>query len=217
MDWFVGILYAIPAVVIALSFHEFAHGLVAYWLGDSTAKMYGRLTVNPRAHFDLYGTICMLLFGFGWANPVPFSTRNLKKPKRDSALIALAGPAMNFLIAIVAAVVHSLLLVLFIKLGGVNEKLFGILLDIVSVICVLNLNLMVFNLLPIPPLDGSKVLFSFLPYKCYNFILTFERYGSIILIAALAIGILDYPLAFLRGIVFVPINYIENFVVGLFF
>lgn len=217
LDWLVGILYSIPAVVIALSFHEFAHGLAAYWLGDPTAKLRGRLTVNPKAHFDLYGTICMLLFGFGWANPVPFSLRNLKKPKRDGAIIALAGPLMNYIVALVFMVIYALLAVFFNKIvNESNFKLLSILLEIVYVVYVLNINLMVFNLIPIPPLDGSKILFSLLPYKSYNFILNFERYGFIILMFALAFGILDVPLNFMRSIAAIPIQWVGKFIFGLF-
>ena len=98
-DWFVQILYRIPAVLIAISLHEYAHALMAHLLGDNTAKMYGRLTPNPAAHFDIVGALCMLFVGFGWAKPVPFDYRNLKKPKRDTALIAFAGPLMNFIVA----------------------------------------------------------------------------------------------------------------------
>ena len=188
-DWLVNVLYMIPAIVIALSFHEFAHGLAAHWLGDDTARNFGRMTVNPRAHLDLYGTVCMLLFGFGWAKPVPFSMRNLKRPKRDSALIALAGPVMNFIVAFAAMIIYSFLLVFFSKIATeASARVYKIILEIVYMIYVLNLNLMVFNLIPIPPLDGSKVLFSLLPAKSYNFVLNFERYGFIIFLFAAKIN-----------------------------
>lgn len=215
-DWFVSILYRIPAVLIAISFHEFAHGLMAYWLGDPTAKMYGRLTVNPKAHFDLYGAICMLLFGFGWANPVPFSYRNLKKPKRDSALIALAGPLMNFILSAAAVVLWCLVYAVGIRVAA-NEatvRIFQIILDIIMAVYSLNIGLMVFNLLPIPPLDGSKILFSFLPASAYKFILTYERYGFIILMVVLVTGIIDVPLYWLIDIVSTPLEWLMELILG---
>lgn len=213
----VQILYRLPAIFIAISFHEYAHALMAHWLGDDTAKMYGRLTPNPAAHFDIWGALCMLLVGFGWAKPVPFNYRNLKKPKRDTALIAFAGPVMNLVIAIAAVVVHSFLYVFFINIATPdNVRLLGIILDVVAQIYVLNLSLMVFNLLPVPPLDGAKVLFSLLPAKCYNFILTYERYGMTILMVLLLIGGLDVPLNFLVNLVAKPLEFIAQLIINAF-
>lgn len=219
-DIILDILYSLPAIVIAISFHEYAHALMAYWLGDNTAKYYGRLTVNPKAHFNLYGALCMLLFGFGWANPVPVNVRNLKNPKRDSVLVSLAGPLMNFLVAIVSFVLYSALVgIVEYRLGFENEvlvKVIGIIADILFITTSLNLGLMVFNLLPIPPLDGSKILFPFLPASCYKIILTLERYGFMILMLLLATGILDIPLMWLRGIVSVPVMKIGQLVFRIF-
>ena len=206
-DWFVQILYRIPAVLIAISLHEYAHALMAHFLGDNTAKMYGRLTPNPAAHFDILGALCMLLVGFGWAKPVPFDYRNLKKPKRDTALIALAGPLMNFIVAAASLLLYALLSVFFSHIATLdNVRLLRIILDVVVEIYVLNIGLMVFNLIPIPPLDGSKILFSFLPARSYKFILTYERYGSFILLAALFSGLLDMPLNFLVNLISSPLE-----------
>lgn len=206
-DWFVQILYRIPAVLIAISLHEYAHALMAHLLGDNTAKMYGRLTPNPAAHFDIVGALCMLFVGFGWAKPVPFDYRNLKKPKRDTALIAFAGPLMNFIVAALALLLYAVLIVFFshVKIPS-NARLLGIILQLIIHIYWLNLGLMVFNLIPIPPLDGSKVLFSFLPASSYKFILTYERYGSFILLAALFLGALDVPLNFLVNLISSPLE-----------
>ncbi len=216
-DIILNILYSLPAIVIAISFHEYAHGLMAYWLGDNTAKYYGRLTVNPKAHFNLYGALCMLVFGFGWANPVPVNVRALKNPKRDSVLVSLAGPLMNFLVAIVSFVLYSVMFALSLKLENeVLIKVLGIMGNIFLISSSLNLGLMVFNLLPIPPLDGSKILFPFLPARCYKVILTLERYGFMILMLLLATGILDIPLMWLRGIVSVPVMKIGELVFKLF-
>lgn len=206
-DWFVQILYRIPAVLIAISLHEYAHALMAHLLGDNTAKMYGRLTPNPAAHFDIVGALCMLFVGFGWAKPVPFDYRNLKKPKRDTALIAFAGPLMNFIVAAAALLLYAVLIVFFshVKIPS-NARLLDIILQLIIHIYSLNLGLMVFNLIPIPPLDGSKVLFSFLPASSYKFILTYERYGSFILLAALFLGALDVPLNFLVNLISSPLE-----------
>lgn len=216
-DWFVSILYRIPAVLIAISFHEFAHGYMAYLRGDYTAKMYGRLTINPKAHFDLYGAVCMLLFGFGWANPVPFNYNNLKKPKLDSALIALAGPLMNFLLAAAAIVLWCLLYAIGIRVasGEVTVRIFQIVLDIVMAVYSLNIGLMVFNLLPVPPLDGSKILFSLLPASAYRFILTYERYGFVILMVILLTGIIDKPLYWLISVVSIPLQHLMSFILNI--
>ncbi len=216
-EWFVSILYRIPAVLIAISFHEFAHAYMAYLRGDITAKMYGRLTVNPKAHFDLYGALCMLLFGFGWANPVPFNYRNLKNPKTDSALIALAGPLMNFILAALAIVLWCLVYALGIRIAtnAAVVKIFEIILGIVMAVYSLNIGLMVFNLLPIPPLDGSKILFSLLPAKAYRFILTYERYGFIILMVVLVTSIIDVPLGWLINIFAIPLQYLMDFLLGI--
>ena len=216
-DWFVSILYRIPAVLIAISFHEFAHAYMAYLRGDITAKMYGRLTVNPKAHFDLYGAVCMLLFGFGWANPVPFNYRNLKNPKKDSALIALAGPLMNFILAALAIVLYCLVLAIGTRVATTEPvvRIFQIILNIIMAVYSLNIGLMVFNLLPIPPLDGSKILFSLLPANAYRFILTYERYGFIILMVVLVTGILDIPLGWLINIFATPLQYLMDFLLGI--
>lgn len=216
-EWFVSILYRIPAVLIAISFHEFAHAYMAYLRGDITAKMYGRLTVNPKAHFDLYGALCMLLFGFGWASPVPFNYRNLKNPKKDSALIALAGPLMNFILAAAAIVLWCLVYALGIRIATTQAvvKIFEIILGIIMAVYSLNIGLMVFNLLPIPPLDGSKILFSLLPAKAYRFILTYERYGFIILMVVLVTGIIDVPLGWLINIFAMPLQYLMKFLLGI--
>ena len=216
-DWFVSILYRIPAVLIAISFHEFAHAYMAYLRGDITAKMYGRLTVNPKAHFDLYGALCMLLFGFGWANPVPFNYRNLKNPKKDSALIALAGPLMNFILAALAIVLYCLVLALGTRVATTEPvvRIFRIILNIIMAVYSLNIGLMVFNLLPIPPLDGSKILFSLLPANAYRFILTYERYGFIILMVILVTGIINVPLNWLVNIFATPLQYLMDFLLGI--
>ena len=143
-------------VVTSLPVHELAHGLTANWLGDHTAKDQGRLTLNPFAHLDLFGTLALLLFGFGWAKPVPINPSRFKKPKRDMALTALTGPLSNILLALVLMAIFKV----YMFYGNINSTaglMFG---QIIYTILWTNLTLAVFNLLPVPPLDGAKIFFS---------------------------------------------------------
>ncbi len=193
IDIIITVLMRIPAVLIAICVHEAAHGYIAYKLGDPTAKLMGRVTINPLAHFDLLGALCMLFFGFGWAKPVPFDFRQLKRPKRDTALIAAAGPISNLIVAFIFA---GLWIAQFYVTAALFPQWFiaednapiYILISMLEIIVQLNIGLMLFNLLPIPPLDGSKVLFSLLPARAYRFILVYERYGMGILMLWIILG-----------------------------
>ena len=189
----IDLIMRLPAVILAISFHEAAHGYIAYKCGDPTAKMMGRVTMNPVAHFDLIGTLSMLLAGFGWAKPVVVNSRNFRHIRLDSALVALAGPAANFIMAFIAVLVYFALA--FVELSGTAGQFVTIAANMVFQIVLMNISLMIFNLIPIPPLDGSKVLFSFLPAKAYNFILKYERYGFLILFVVIMVGILDIPIS----------------------
>jgi|SRR3989344_7601981 len=169
----------IIAMLIALTVHEWAHGYTAYLLGDNTAKYQGRLTFNPLAHLDLLGTLLFLTVGFGWAKPVPIDPRAFRHPKRDTTLTALAGPASNLLL-ILFTVGVLVLIPSFDPIGW--ERFLG---EFLSEMLRLNLILMAFNLLPIAPLDGSKVLGVFIPLRYEE---TYEKYlrnGPIILLALL--------------------------------
>ena len=182
----VTLLLTLPAVLWAITFHEFCHGYVAKLVGDPTAERQGRLTLNPLAHFDLWGTLLLLFFGFGWAKPVPINTRYFKHPQRDIILVSLAGIAGNILTAIVCVVFLRFLGVQWINLTGDAGRL------VIRQMIFINLGLASFNLLPIPPLDGSKVLYAFLPFSALRYYYWLEQYGMFILILLVATGFIGY-------------------------
>lgn len=171
----------LPAIIIGLTLHELAHGYVAYRLGDSTAARQGRLTINPVAHIDPIGFIALFLVGFGWAKPVPVNPYNMRDPQRGMLLVALAGPATNMVIAIVTAILLGLGIAALFPYGQ----------DIVVRIIYINIVLAVFNLLPIPPLDGSKILAGLLPPSQANIIHALDNYGFIILLLLLFTGVIS--------------------------
>jgi len=192
-------LFTIPCVLLALTVHEVCHGFVAYKLGDPTARNLGRLTLNPLKHLDPIGTLCMIIFHFGWAKPVPINTRHFKKPKRDMALTALAGPVSNILMGLLGIFLYCVCFRLF-SVGststfGTNVK--WAILMLLRTFYSLNLSLAVFNFLPIPPLDGSRILLIILPAKQYFAVMKYERYIQLALLLALWVGLLDGVLSFL--------------------
>ncbi|MDP2855875.1 MAG: site-2 protease family protein [bacterium] len=184
------LLYELIILMFAIMIHEVSHGTMAYFLGDKTAKEAGRLTFNPAKHFELWGSFVLplLLFFasagrlmFGWARPVPFNPLNLKNPKRGTGLIGLAGPASNFLVALIFGIFTRLI---------VHFQVISLarVIPFFDLIVQINLMLGVFNLVPIPPLDGSKILFSLLPRSAERFILFLEQYGMIFLFAFIFFG-----------------------------
>lgn len=186
----------ILASLLCITVHETCHGLAAYTLGDPTAKRAGRLSLNPLRHVDLLGLIMMAIFRFGWAKPVPIDPRYFKKPKRDMALTALAGPLSNVMLAWLAVMCYAV--AAFFYGRSPSEALsYGCL--FFQYMAILSAGLAVFNLIPIPPLDGSKVLLSLLPGRIYAAILRYERYGMLVLMVILYLGWLDKPLDFLRS------------------
>lgn len=177
------------AVLLAISVHEMSHGYAAYFLGDKTAKSMGRLSLNPLRHLDPVGALCLLVFGFGWAKPVMINPAYFKKPKRDMALTALAGPLSNFILAFLSLAVFKLLTLA----PFMNSSFFAAewIATFLSTFALLNIGLGVFNLIPIPPLDGSKVFLPLLPPRLYMDIMRYEHLGWIVLIIALGLGVLD--------------------------
>lgn len=177
----------LPAVLMALVLHEMAHGWAAYLLGDRTAKEQGRLSLDPRKHLDLIGTVCMLLGGVGWARPVPIdpSRFRIRNQKLGMAITAIAGPLCNFLQAFLAAVIAYL----------IRWKGSGILCEtavsFLAMLAVLNVGLGTFNLIPVPPLDGSRLLLPLLPDRAVSVLLKYERICGVVFLALIASGILD--------------------------
>ena len=183
------ILLTALACLTCITLHELAHGLIALAMGDKTAKEMGRLSLNPLKHMDVVGLAMLALAGFGWAKPVPVNPRRFKNPKWGMALCALAGPFCNILICFLGFV-----LLFALTLAGFTSQTGG-LAGFVSNYLVLTVSLSAgmaaFNLLPVPPLDGSKVLFSVLPAKAYQFVLRYERYGMVLLLLLVVFGVLD--------------------------
>lgn len=179
------LLASIVVILLILPLHELAHGFVAYKLGDDTAKLSGRLTLNPLAHLNYMGAACILLIGFGWAEPVPVNMRRLKHPKRDMALVALAGPVSNLLAALVGAIILQAILI-FTNSGTAAVYIASFLMYYISV----NVGLAVFNLIPIPPLDGSKILAATLSDSNYIKFMVREKQYSIFLMLLIATDII---------------------------
>jgi Zn-dependent protease len=171
----------IIAMLIALTIHECAHGLVAYWMGDPTAKYEGRLTLNPLAHLDLLGTLMFFMVGFGWAKPVPVDPSYAKNHKQFTTLTALAGPASNFILAILTVLIAKAALLFGLDAGMAN----AFFIELFQMMLFLNLGLMAFNLLPIAPLDGSKILAMFIPDRYAAEYEDFLQKGPIVLLALL--------------------------------
>ena len=190
--------YIIRALValVAIPFHEAGHALAAWLLGDATAKREGRLSLNPFAHFDLLGTLCMVFAGVGWAKPVSTDPRNFKNPKAGMALTALAGPVANLLLAYLAMVVWKLLYYWApVTVGTVFAARF------LQYLVMMDVSLAVFNLIPVPPLDGSRILLVVLPRQMYFGLMRYEKYIMIVMLAAVWGGFLDVPLYYLNNAV----------------
>jgi Zn-dependent protease len=197
-----------------------AHGYAAYKLGDPTARAFGRLSLNPLRHLDLLGTLCMVFFGFGWAKPVPVNTRFFKKPRRDMAITALAGPLSNILMSFGAIFIYRIVVVLVnanYALFDTNFKsnLIMLVLQFFASFAMMNLYLGVFNLIPVPPLDGSRILFVVLPDKYYFGIMRYEQYIRIALFVLLYVGLLDGPLTSICALVMNGFNALISLIPGL--
>ena len=204
-SYLISILLSLPIVLLALSLHETAHGFMALKLGDPTARNMGRLTLNPVRHLNPIGFICMLLTGFGWANPVPINSRYFKKPRRDIALTGLAGPVSNLLLATVFLLAlrflgYGYLMTLLPKTPLQANLIYFTLLFLYYGVY-LNVTLAVFNLLPVPPLDGSRIFYVFLPPQLYVKVMRHEQTISLIIMALLLLGPLSHLISLFTSLI----------------
>lgn len=197
------LLYSLPGIIAALTIHEFSHALAAFAMGDDTAKQYGRLTLNPVAHMDPLGFLCLVVTRrFGWAKPVPVNDLNFKNRKKGMLLVSLAGPLSNFITAMLIAVIYA---IFYNKMGGAVR-------GVLQIAYIINLSICAFNLLPIPPLDGSKILDVFLTSKQRFFVRKYAVYSNILMLLLIFSGIIGLIL----GPVILAMDWLINSIIGLF-
>ena len=183
------ILKTVPAILLAISIHEFGHALAAYAMGDDTAKKYGRLTLDPVKHVDALGMIALLIFRFGWAKPVPVNENNFKNKRLGMVIVSAAGPLFNMICAAVFIMIYKLE-VTTINMYALNEVL--------AYVVRFNIIFAAFNLIPIPPLDGSKIVLALLPQRAQSYYWEYEKYGMLLLFVLMytgKVGTLIYPIA----------------------
>lgn len=189
-SYILSIIQSLIPALVCITLHELSHGYTAYLLGDDTAKSRGRLTLNPIKHMDVMGLLMMLVFHVGWAKPVPVNMYKFKNPKRGMALTALAGPMSNLVIAVVFMFFSGLLYIPLYS-SGIGYFFLGML----QLTAYISIGLGLFNLIPIPPLDGSKVLFSLMSDEKYYKLMRYERYGGILMLILVASGVIGRPLS----------------------
>ena len=207
---FVSLLISVPGVLIAITFHEFAHAFAADKLGDDTAKREGRLSLNPLDHLDPIGTVLLLFAGFGWGKPVHVDPRNYTRRfsmEKGEAIVSIAGPVMNFAVAIVFALIYCAIFK-FSGLSFLSSTTGGVIMSIIGATISINIGLGLFNLIPLPPLDGSKVIMPFLPYKAKSWFINNEQIFYIIFVVLWLTGLTSY-------IISPAINVVTNGVMNL--
>ena len=214
---FLEVLISLCAVLFVLfctlPIHEFAHAKVATWLGDQTPRLSGRLTLNPFRHLDPIGSLMILLVGFGYAKPVQVNMRNFKNPRGGMALTAIAGPLSNIIAAFFFMLIYNILLFFYVSS---QSPVIASIMMFLSFASIINISLGVFNLLPIPPLDGSRILTLLIPARHYYKVMQYERYIMIGVLVLIFTGVLSTPLTRLSGLVFTGINRVASLIVNLF-
>jgi len=218
-DTVVQLLLFIPVILISLTVHEYSHGYAAYLCGDMTARNFGRLTLNPVKHLDPIGTIMMLIFGFGYAKPVPINPRNFRKPRRDICIVSVAGPLSNLVLCFFGILFWRLSVVLVLKYGGyelVSTNLFSAWAMFATNFYYANAVLCVFNMIPIPPLDGSRLLSTVLPAKIAYTLAKYENYIMIGVLVLLYFGALDGIISFIGNGIIGGLNSVVNLILNLF-
>lgn len=201
-----GVFASLFVVFCTLPVHEYAHALIATKLGDPTPRLQGRLSLNPMRHIDPLGALMIVLIGFGYAKPVSINARNFKDPKKGMALTAIAGPCANLLMAMVFLLCKNIVMLI-----STTNVLAVALLYFFIFAASINVGLAVFNLLPIPPLDGSRILQLLIPQKYYFKFMQYERYIILIVFALLLFNVLNRPLAFLQAVVYNALDFIVSF------
>ena len=207
------ILLRLPIIFIAITVHEYAHGYAALKMGDPTAKLSGRLSMNPLAHMDIVGALSMLIFGFGWAKPVPINPNNFKNHKKGTVIVSLAGPISNLFLAFLGSVLYGIFRR--IGFGNFSSQFSEIFYGLLAQLILLNVCFGIFNLVPFPPLDGAKIVGAFLPYKTYFKIMQYERYAFPIVIVLMYLGIFDKILGVLITPIVSSLNALIALIAGL--
>ncbi len=207
-------LLMMPVLLMAFSVHESAHGYAAYKLGDPTARNFGRITLNPAKHIDILGFICMLVARIGWAKPVPINARHFKNPRRDMAITGAAGPVSNLLLAVVNLIALRVIILLMpnqfvyeaelfsdgkLFTGTLGFTMMSLVVYLLYLGVFLNVCLAIFNLIPVPPFDGSRIFYAFLPPKWYFGVMKYERIIMMVMLVLIFFGFLDGPLAFIQN------------------
>ena len=212
----IGYIFSSAVVIfLLLPVHEAAHAFTAHKLGDNTAKYMGRLTLNPMRHIDWLGAAMIMLVGFGWAKPVPVDSRNFRNPKSGMAVTALAGPVSNLIMGFLALIIlNALELVPYRNLSGAAAVVFLLLCYLFQFIASISIGLAVFNLIPVPPLDGSRLLTALLPDRIYYKIMAYERYIMLLLMLLLVTGALSRPLNYLTAYLFNALDFLAGLPFG---